>query len=231
MSHDATDRSGAVSPEPASTHEQSSVPPGPSWQRGLEEYWGLVLGYGVLTLALGFVLAVWPGETLAVCAVLIAVQLLVSGVVRIATSVATDNVDGGLRTLLALSGASAFIAGLLCLRSPLQTLVVIGLLIGAWWIGSGVVDIVAAVLSPTRPGLGWEVVGGIASVLAGTFLLVNPALSLRALVFVTCAWLIVAGAAAIFSALALRRRADITPSRVNPGSRQDDISSASSAHP
>lgn len=208
MAYDATDSSGTVPRDSATAVGDESAPGRAPWQKGLERYWGLLLGYGVLTLALGVVLAAWPGETLAVCAVLIAVQIIVSGVVRVATSLATDSLDGGVRTLLALSGAFAIIVGLLCLRDPLQTLVVIGIVLGAWWIGSGVVDIVAAVLSPTRPGFGWEVIGGMASVLAGGFLLVNPRLSLGVLVVVMCVWLIVVGAASIVSALALRRRAD-----------------------
>lgn len=175
----------------------------PGW-RLLAEYWGLVLTYGLLTLGLGVVLAVWPGETLKVCAVLIAVQLLLGGVFRIASAVAADGLDTAVRVLLGLSGALALIVGLLCLREPLQTFLALGIVLGAWWVVSGIVDVLAAIWSPTPGRRGWEVAGGVVTLLAGGFLLVNTELSLRVLVVVLCAWLLVTGLVAIVAALRLR---------------------------
>lgn len=172
--------------------------------RLIAEYWGLVLGYGLLTLGLGVALAVWPGETLKVCAVLIAIQLLVGGVFRIVTAVTADALDTGVRVLVGLSGALALIVGLLCLREPLQTFLALGIVLGAWWVVSGVVDVLAAIWSPTPGRRGWEIAGGIVTLLAGGFLLVNTELSLRVLVVVLCAWLIVTGVVAIVAALRLR---------------------------
>lgn len=48
----------------------------------LADHWGLVLTYGVLTFGIGLVLAVWPGETLTVLAVLLAIELILMGSVR-----------------------------------------------------------------------------------------------------------------------------------------------------
>ena len=173
----------------------------------LADHWGLVLAYGLVTLGLGIVLAVWPGETLTVVAVLIAIQLLVSGVFRIVTAIAAGGLDTALRVLSGLTGALALIVGLLFLRDPLQTVLVIGLVIGAWWVAVGVIDIIGAFVSPTPGRTAWDIGGGVVSILAGGFLLVNPEVSLGVLVFVTCIWLIVLGLIAVVAAIRLRSAA------------------------
>lgn len=173
----------------------------------LADHWGLVLAYGVVTLGLGIVLAVWPGETLTVVAVLIAIQLLVSGVFRIVTAIAASGLDTALRVLSGLTGAVALIVGLLFLRDPLQTVLVIGLVIGAWWVAVGVIDIIGAFVSPTPGRRAWDIGGGVVSILVGGFLLVNPEVSLGVLVVVTCIWLIVLGLIAVVAAIRLRSAA------------------------
>jgi uncharacterized membrane protein HdeD (DUF308 family) len=175
----------------------------PEFMTRLSDAWGLVLAYGLLTLGLGIALAVWPGETLKVCAVLIAIQLLASGVLRFIAALA-GKAEGGLRVLMGLSGALAFIVGLIVLRHPLQTLLAIGLILGAWWVLSGVVDIVGAFLSPVPGRRMWDILSGLVSIVAGGFLLVDPSLSLGVLVLVLSVWLIVTGALTTVAALRLR---------------------------
>lgn len=171
---------------------------------GLGDHWGLVLGYGVVCLGLGLVLAVWPGETLVVVAVIIAIQLLVGGVVRIVAALAATTLDGGVRALIGLTGGLAVVVGLLCLRDPLQTLLALGLLLGVWWLVSGVVDVLTAVIAPVPGRRAWDVVSGLVSVAVGGFLLVNPDLTLGLLVVVACVWLFAVGTMAVVAALGLR---------------------------
>jgi uncharacterized membrane protein HdeD (DUF308 family) len=194
------------------TRHATSVPRyGAGFDR-LADHWGLILAYGLVTLGLGIVLAVWPDETLRVCAVLIAIQLLVSGVFRIVTAIAAGGLDTALRVLSALTGALALIVGLLLLRDPLQTVLVIGLILGAWWVATGVIDIIGALVAGTPGRVGWDIAGGVVSILVGGFLLVNPELSLGVLVFMICVWLIAVGVMAVVAALRLRSLARETPS-------------------
>jgi uncharacterized membrane protein HdeD (DUF308 family) len=204
--------------DPAPAHRYAAPPT----VSELADHWGLVLFYGLVTLGLGITLAVWPGETLVVCAVLIAIQLLVSGVLRIVSALAASTLDGGVRALMGLSGALALIVGLLVLRDPLQTLLVVGIILGVWWVVSGVIDLVGAVVSPTPGRRAWDVVMSLVTILAGGFLLVNPDLSLGVLVFVVCAWLLITGVLAIVAAVLLRsaRRtttdATVTSANIRP---------------
>ena len=94
--------------------------------------------------------------------------------------------------------------GLLVLRDPVHTLLAMGILLGVWWVVSGVVDVVAALVSPVAGRWGWDVVTGVVSILAGGFLLVDPHLSLGVLVVVICAWLFLIGGAALVIAFRLR---------------------------
>jgi uncharacterized membrane protein HdeD (DUF308 family) len=170
----------------------------------LASHWGLVLTYGLISIGLGLVLAVWPGETLVVVAVLVAIQLIIAGVLRIVMALGSSSLDGGVRVLMAMVGGLSLVVGLLCLRDPVQTLLVVGLLLGVWWVVSGVVDVVTAVIRPVPGRRTWDLVSGLVSIVAGGYLLVDPHLSLGVLVVVICAWLFLIGAAALFAAFKLR---------------------------
>jgi uncharacterized membrane protein HdeD (DUF308 family) len=173
----------------------------------LARHWGVVLTYGLVCIGLGLILAVWPDETLVVCAVLVAIQILVSGVLRIITALTAHWLDNGVRILIGLTGGLALIVGLLCLRDPVQTLLIVTLLVGVWWVASGVVDVIAAVVAPVPGRRTWNIVSAVITILAGGFLLVNPELSLGVLVFVVCVWMFAVGIAAVVAALGLRAAA------------------------
>jgi uncharacterized membrane protein HdeD (DUF308 family) len=184
----------------------------------LADHWATVLAYGLLTLGLGLVLAVWPGETLVVVTVLLSIQFLVYGVLRLVAAVSASSVDPGIRALVGLSGALAVVVGLVCLRDPVRTLTVIGLVLGTWWVVSGIIDVLRALISPTRGRRGWDLGTGFVSAAAGAFLLVNPELSLGVLVLVVCAWLFAVGLIAVGTALAMRslRRTDAPARSLRP---------------
>lgn len=177
----------------------------------LAEHWGLVLGYGLLTLALGLVLLLWPDETLSVLAFLIGLHLLLAGAFRLVTAATARSLDGGIRIMVALSGVLSVLVGLLCMRSPLQTVLVLSLVLGGWWLVSGVIDIIAA-FQPNHAGhRGWDIAHGAVSAVTGLVLLTYPELSLGFLVVVAVVWLLVGGAVAVATALRIRREAIPAP--------------------
>ena len=190
---------------PASTTTPSDVPRGvPRSMTMLVDHWGLVLTYGLVTIGLGLVLVLWPDETLKVLAVLIGIQFIITGVFRLVLAVASRSLDGGARAITGLFGALALILGLLCLRSPLQTVLVITMILGVWWLASGLIDIVGALRSSESHRRGWDIALGVLSTLAGGFLLVNPEASLGVLVIVVSVWLFSYGFIAVVAAFVLR---------------------------
>ncbi|MEU6135146.1 HdeD family acid-resistance protein [Nocardioides sp. NPDC047086] len=174
---------------------------------GLGDYWGLVLAYGLVTTVLGVILAVWPKQTLVVLAVIVAIQIIVSGVFRLIAAAAGRSMEGGLRAVVGFSGALAIVVGLLFLRDPVQTLLIITILLGVWWVIGGIVDIIGAILRPAEGRRTWDIIAGVITVLAGAVLLINPEVSLGALVLVSCIWLIAVGIIAIVMAFRLRAEA------------------------
>jgi uncharacterized membrane protein HdeD (DUF308 family) len=183
----------------------------------LADHWGLVLTYGLITIGFGLVLALWPDETLKVLAVLIGIQFILTGAFRLVLAVAARSLDGGARAVTGLFGALAIVLGLLCLRSPLQTVLVISMILGVWWLAAGLVDIVGALRSSDSHRRGWDLGLGVLSVLAGAFLLVNPEVSLGVLVIVVCVWLFSYGSIAVVAALVLRSEQRHTTDASLPG--------------
>jgi uncharacterized membrane protein HdeD (DUF308 family) len=183
----------------------------PASMSRLADHWGLVLTYGLVTTGLGLLLAFWPDATLAVLAFLLAVELIVTGVLRVVGAVASSQVEGGVRALLGLAGAVGVLVGLLLLRDPLQTLMALGLLLGAWWVVSGVIDLVSALVGAGRRGRVANLVMGLVSLAAGTYLVLNPEITLTALVVICCAWLFAYGGMAVIVALQLRTAARSSP--------------------
>jgi hypothetical protein len=116
---------------------------GATWEQAVGtagRHWGLHLFNGTVMVLIGIATLVWPGASLLVVSWLFAVTLLVNGIVQVLRSVADTDAGGGRRVLFGLLGALSLLAGVLCLRSPLQTLAAIALLIGSWWIVSELLD-------------------------------------------------------------------------------------------
>jgi len=170
----------------------------------LVDHWGLLLTYGLVTIGLGVVLAAWPDETLKVVAILIGIQLIITGVFRIVLAIASRSLDTSARALVGLFGALALVVGLLCLRDPVQTILAIGIILGVWWLAAGVIDMIGAIRDEGSTRRGWDLAMGAVTALLGLFLLINPELSLGVLVVVICVWLFAYGFLAVVAALMLR---------------------------
>jgi uncharacterized membrane protein HdeD (DUF308 family) len=171
---------------------------------------GLTLGAGVVSLIVGVLVLSWPGATLGFLAVLFAIQLLVVGVLQVGMAFAAEG-GAGSRVLLGLLGALSILVGLLCLRAPLQTVVVLGLLIGAVWVVGGVIGIVHAVGAERGSARGWGIVSGIVSVIGGAVVLVYPGVSLVVLTWLFGIVLVVNGVVLICRSIAMRRRHEVEP--------------------
>jgi uncharacterized membrane protein HdeD (DUF308 family) len=189
----------------ATSPDASDAPYGvPKSMTRLVDHWGLVLTYGLVTIGLGLVLVLWPEQTLKVLAILIGIQLVITGIFRLVMAVASKRVDGSTRAIAGLFGALALVLGLICLRYPLQTVLLIAMILGVWWLAAGVVDIIGAIRSRESHRRGWDLALGVLSVLAGGYLLVNPEVSLGVLVIVVAVWLFSYGFIAVVAGMVLR---------------------------
>jgi uncharacterized membrane protein HdeD (DUF308 family) len=171
-------------------------------------HWGWVLAYGILTLLAGIAVLAWPSETLLVIAVLFGVQLIISGIFRFVGALASDDLTGGTRVMLALLGVLSIIIGLWAVRHAVLTLVALIVFLGIFWVINGLIEIFAALSHRDMPDRGWSVLMGVLSAIAGIIVLAYPGLTLVGLAVILGIWLLVFGILEIVAAFRLRRLVD-----------------------
>jgi len=173
-------------------------------------HWGWVLAYGILTLVAGVVVLAWPGETLLVLAVLFGIQLIVSGIFRFVAALASTDLTGGTRVMLALLGVLSIIIGLWAVRHVVITLVALVVFLGIFWVVNGLIEIFTAVAHRDMPDRGWSILMGVLSIFAGLIVLAYPGLSLFGLAVILGIWLLVFGILELMAAFRLRKLIDTT---------------------
>ena len=156
--------------------------------RPVESLWWLPALFGVMTLGVGVFFVVSPHETLSTFTVIAGIFLLVDGVLAIFGSIFNEG-DG--RGLLALIGVLSAIAGLVLIKKPFDTLVAFTLIVGVWFVVTGVVRFVVALASPEERG--GNIVTAILDVIAGIVILSWPDLGLSTLAVIIGIVLIVRG--------------------------------------
>jgi uncharacterized membrane protein HdeD (DUF308 family) len=164
----------------------------------------LQIALGVVSAVAGALILAWPGGTLAAVAVLLGIQLIVGGVVRAVTAFTFDADSVAARILFLLLGVLLVILGILCLRSPLQTIAVLVLLFGLSSIVSGTLELFHGFTG----GGGWAIASGIVGILVGILVLSYPVSSVDTLIWLSGIALVVIGLTAIIGAfIPARRRA------------------------
>ncbi|KDN81969.1 HdeD family acid-resistance protein [Kitasatospora cheerisanensis] len=172
--------------------------------------WQAVLTGGLISLALGVVVLVWPKQTLWVVGVLFGLYLLVIGVVQLVAAFGT-HASTALRVLAFVSGAICVLLGLLCFRSAAQSILLLALWIGIGWLFRGITQLAAVASDPLMPARGWQGFIGTLNLLAGIVLMVWPAHSITALAILAGCGLLVIGVAEIVAALQIRSGAKQFP--------------------
>jgi uncharacterized membrane protein HdeD (DUF308 family) len=168
--------------------------------------WRLPLVIGVLQVIFGIVVLVWPGITVATVAILIGINLVIGGVLRLVMAVVDDRVEG--RILLALWSVLSVLAGIVIMRSPAQSVAVMVLVLGAFWVTWGLIEAVVALTPSARGARGPMLVEAALAVGAGGVLLLWPAPSLRVLVWIAGLGLVLIGTLVITAGWQVRGAVD-----------------------
>lgn len=155
--------------------------------------WGIAVGAGLLSVVCGLVIVTWPEATIGVVAILFGLKLIFHGVFRVAQAIAAGDSGGGIRTLYAILGVLSFVFGVLVLRNLFQTVTVIALLFGLFWLSAGVIEFITVMVGPAQNGRGAAIALSLLSALAGIVVLVYPEISLVALTWLLGLWLITWG--------------------------------------
>jgi uncharacterized membrane protein HdeD (DUF308 family) len=153
--------------------------------------WGMFVVRGVLALALGVLVFVAPGPSLAALILVFAAYAIVDGILAIGLGVSAR---GGPRWLLVLSGILGIAIGVYTTVSPGVTAVALVLLIGSFAIVRGVGEAATAIrLRSTIENAWLYVLSGVVSVAFGTFLIVSPGDGVLAVLFLIGYYAIFAG--------------------------------------
>ena len=172
--------------------------------RLLGRSFGVVLAFGVATVALGLILMVFTEQSVKFFAVICGIYLILSGIFMLVASFSDGLESTGMRVISAIGGLLSILLGIVAFRGIAQAVVVLALLIGVGWIIRGVADLVEGFANPGMPARGWVIFIGFLSLLAGIVVLVWPAITLGALVWVAGLWLVVLGIVEIIGSFQLR---------------------------
>lgn len=161
-----------------------------------QAWWTLVVG-GIVSVIFGFVAIIWPGLTVGVLALLLAVYIGVAGVVNVVRSVKkleSNLFSGLLRMLLGLLEVGVSVYLLRNFGSGLA-IATLALVIAIAFIARGVVGVVLAFDSKASNGVRWfnAIVGALA-IVAGLVVVWYPGAATLAWVWVVGFFALVTGA-------------------------------------
>ena len=110
-------------------------------------------------------LLVWPGRTLLVITVVVGIQLLFFGIARMGGALFGSGRSQ--RGLLLLSGLGSIVVGFLALFRPNRTIDFLVIVLGLYWVLSGLAEVVSGFVDRDHPGRVSAVLFGILSTVAG----------------------------------------------------------------
>jgi uncharacterized membrane protein HdeD (DUF308 family) len=172
----------------------------------LTRYWWVVALRGVLALLFGLVALVWPDITIIVLVALFGAYVLADGVIALGTALFGGAQATRRRGWLIFESVTGIAAGVIAFIWPDITTLALLLVIAAWALITGVVEIVAAIrLRRELEGEWLLAVSGVASIVFGLLLVIRPSAGAVAVVWLIGAYAILFGAALVALGLRLRK--------------------------
>jgi uncharacterized membrane protein HdeD (DUF308 family) len=174
----------------------------------LKHLWIYTLLSGLLSVILGVLVTLHPGNAVWVAAIFLGAYLLVSGIAQVILAFSL-HVSAGGRVMLFISGAASLVLAVLAFKdlgdeSPMA-IVLLAIWIAVSFIFRGVSTAATAISDPGLPGRGWAIFFGVISILAGIVVMASPIDSLVLLAWVVGIWLVVMGVFEIGSAFSIRK--------------------------
>jgi uncharacterized membrane protein HdeD (DUF308 family) len=175
--------------------------------RGLARHWGWIVLRGVAAILFGVLALALPGPTLAAMTLLWGAWALADGVLALASAWRARDRAGRQWPLVAV-GVLGILVGAFTVAWPGATALSLLLLIAAWAIVTGVLQVVAAIrLRKVIDNELWLGLSGLLSVAFGVLMVLNPAAGAVAVAWTIGAFAVAFGAALVMLGLRLRRAA------------------------
>jgi uncharacterized membrane protein HdeD (DUF308 family) len=159
---------------------------------GLAQNWWVFLLRGILAIVIGILAFVWPGITLISLVLLFGIYAAADGILAIASAITGHTPMP--RWWLAVVGIAGLAAAFMAFTRPGFTLAVLIVVIAAWAIVSGIMQIIGAIQLRKEIDNEWFLIlSGIAAVIFGGILLFRPGLGTLALIFTLGTFAVVEG--------------------------------------
>jgi uncharacterized membrane protein HdeD (DUF308 family) len=166
-----------------------------------ERIWWIVGLSGAISAVVGLLVLAYPSPSVKLLGVFLGINLLAGGVLLIVRSVASDDADDT-RTPAMLLGTLGVIAGLIVIRNPDKSLVLLGVAFAIYLVVAGAVALGHGLV---RSEHRWSTLGrGAVLVAAGTVILSWPDIGVKSLAVLAGIALLLQGAFEIGEAFVLR---------------------------
>ncbi|MGZ5096397.1 MAG: HdeD family acid-resistance protein [Burkholderiales bacterium] len=175
----------------------------------LVQYWWVIALRGAFGIIFGMIALLVPVAAIVGLVLLFAAYMLLDGVFAFYTAYQAGR-RGKPWGILLLQGLADIVAGLISALWPGITVLAFVLLLAAWALVSGCLQIAAA--SHVTSGRWWLLLGGLASLIYGVLLVVAPMVGALVLTWWMGAWAIVFGAFLIVAAFRLGLHREKAPS-------------------
>ena len=179
--------------------------------------WWVLLLQGVLGIAVGILAIIYPDIALGTIALLFGAWAIVSGVAQLAAGWRVAEVRGKSWPFL-VSGSVSVIAGVLAVLYPGVTILYLILLLGAWILISGLMEVYTAWRIRAEVSGEWILaLVGILTLAVGVVVLAQPVVGAVLTVALVATWSIIGGIAAVALGLRLRQfKARVTGAGQSP---------------
>jgi uncharacterized membrane protein HdeD (DUF308 family) len=157
---------------------------------------------GALSIVAGILAILYPDITLLALALIAGINLLLLGILGLVEAVTSNDDAGGTRVLSGVLGLLGVIAGLVVMRRPGESLLAIILILGVWFVVSGLVDAIRALVVPGDRA--FRLLVALFDLVLGGLILALPDESLKTMAVLAGIAFIVRGIFAVVIGLKLR---------------------------
>jgi uncharacterized membrane protein HdeD (DUF308 family) len=169
-----------------------------------EKHWWQIALRGLLALIFGVLVLAWPGVALTIFVYIFGAYVFVDGIFTLVAAV-NYKAGAGRRTWLFIRGIAGIIVGLITFFWPAITALALFLLVAAWALVTGVMELIFAFAANQNTTIRWLfAVSGILSLILGGLMLAHPVFGIKVIIWIIGVYAILAGILLIILSTKLR---------------------------